>query len=27
VGTVSFPGVKSGRRVTLTPYPLLLPWS
>ena len=27
VGTGSFPGVKSGRSVTLTPYPLLVPWS
>ena len=27
MGTVSFPGVKSGRGVTLTPHPLLLPWS
>jgi hypothetical protein len=25
--TGSFPGVKSGREVTLTPYPLLVPWS
>jgi len=25
MGTVSFPGVKSGRGVTLTPYPLLIP--
>jgi len=25
MGTVSFPGVKSGRGVTLTPYPLLVP--
>ena len=25
--TASFPGVKSGRGVTLTPYPLLVPWS
>ena len=25
--TGSFPGVKSGRGVTLTPHPLLLPWS
>jgi len=23
----SFPGVKSGRGVTLTPQPLLVPWS
>jgi len=27
VGTGSFPGVKSGRGVTLTPHPLLVPWS
>ena len=27
VGTASFPGVKSGRGVTLTPHPLLVPWS
>ena len=27
IGTASFPGVKSGRGVTLTPYPLLVPWS
>jgi len=27
MGTVSFPGVKSGRGVTLTPNPLLVPWS
>jgi len=26
-GTCSFPGVKSGRGVTLTPHPLLVPWS
>ena len=26
-GTVSFPGVKSGRGVTLTLHPLLVPWS
>ena len=26
-GTESFPGVKSGRGVTLTPHPLLVPWS
>jgi len=26
-GTASFPGVKSGRDVTLTPHPLLAPWS
>jgi hypothetical protein len=25
MGTVSFPGVKSGRGVTLTPHPLLVP--
>jgi len=25
--TWSFPGVKSGRGVTLTPHPLLVPWS
>ena len=25
--TGSFPGVKSGRGVTLTPHPLLMPWS
>jgi hypothetical protein len=25
VGTVSFPGVESGRGVTLTPHPLLVP--
>jgi len=25
MGTVSFPGVKSGRDVTLTPHPLLVP--
>jgi len=25
MGTVSFPGVKSGRVVTLTPHPLLVP--
>ena len=25
-GTGSFPGVKSGRGVTLTPHPLLVPW-
>ena len=24
--TGSFPGVKSGRGVTLTPHPLLVPW-
>jgi len=27
MGTASFPGVKSGRSVTLTPHPLLVPWS
>ena len=27
MGTGSFPGVKSGRGVTLTPPPLLVPWS
>jgi hypothetical protein len=27
MGIVSFPGVKSGRVVTLTPHPLLVPWS
>ena len=27
MGTGSFPGVKSGRDVTLTPNPLLVPWS
>ena len=27
VGTVSFPGVKSGRGVTLTPYNFPVPWS
>jgi len=27
IGTGSFPGVKSGRDVTLTPHPLLVPWS
>jgi len=27
MGIGSFPGVKSGRGVTLTPHPLLLPWS
>ena len=26
MGTGSFPGVKSSREVTLTPYPLLVPW-
>jgi len=27
MGTGSFPGVKSGRGVTLTPHRLLVPWS
>ena len=27
MGTGSFPGVKSGRGVALTPHPLLVPWS
>ena len=27
MGTVSFPGTKSGRGVTLIPHSLLLPWS
>ena len=27
MGTGSFPGVKSGRGVRLTPHPLLVPWS
>jgi len=27
MGTGSFPGVKSGRGVTLTPHPLRVPWS
>jgi len=27
VGTGSLPGVKSGQGVTLTPHPLLVPWS
>ena len=27
MGTRSFPGVKSGQVVTLTPHPLLVPWS
>ena len=27
MGTGPFPGVKSGRGVTLTPHPLLVPWS
>ena len=26
MSTGSFPGVKSGRGVTLTPHPLLVPW-
>jgi len=26
MGTGSFPGVKSGRGVTLTAHPLLVPW-
>ena len=26
IGIVSFPGVKCGRGVTLTPHPLLVPW-
>jgi len=26
-GTGPFPGVKSGQGVTLTPHPLLMPWS
>jgi len=26
IGTGSFPGIKSGRGVTLTSYPLLVPW-
>jgi len=26
-GTGSFPGIKSGRGVTLSPHPLLVPWS
>ena len=25
--TMSFPAIKSGRHVTLTPHPLLVPWS
>ena len=25
--TASFPGIKNGRGVTLTPHPLLVPWS
>jgi len=27
IGTGAFPGGKSGRGVTLTPHPLLVPWS
>jgi hypothetical protein len=27
VGTGSFPGVKSNQGVTLTPHPILVPWS
>jgi hypothetical protein len=27
MGTGSFPGVKSGRSLTLTSQPLLVPWS
>jgi len=27
MGTASFPGVRSGRGVTLTTHPLLVPWS
>ena len=27
MGTRSFPGAKSGRGVTLTPHPLLVPWT
>ena len=27
MGTRSFPGVKSGRDVTLTPHTVLVPWS
>ena len=27
IGTGSFPGVKSGRGVRLTPHPFLVPWS
>ena len=27
MGTGSFPGVKNGRGVTLTPHPLKMPWS
>ena len=26
IGTGSFPGVKSGRGVKLTPHPLIVPW-
>jgi len=27
IGTGSFPGVKNSRGVTLTPHPVLVPWS
>jgi len=27
MGTGSFPGVKSSQGATLTPHPLLVPWS
>jgi len=27
MGIISFPGVKSGQGVTLTPHPLIVPWS
>ena len=27
MGTGTFPGIKSGRGMTLTPHPLLVPWS
>jgi len=27
MGIGSFPGVKSGQGMTLTPHPLLVPWS
>jgi len=27
MGTGSFPGIKSGQGVTLTPHPLPVPWS
>ena len=27
MGTASFPGIKSGRGVTLTPHPIIVPWS